>query len=337
VPAVVNLAENTNVLGPCRGAVEAAAAEASSASQYPERQRRDLVAALAGLHGVAESQILIGNGAQHVIRVIAQTFLAPGDIALGLAPTYPGYGNASTVMRARYDALPAMHGGYQTSAWATAAATARIAWLCSPNNPTGCVLSHAAADEIVRALPARGLAVIDQTYRDFADDAAIADGVALLRDGAPVIIVHTFSKLYALAGLRIGYALGSAPHIAAMFERLDTFPVNRAGQAAAVAALRDTEHQAATLAFVRRGRRQLEVGLDDLGVTFFRSQANFVTACFGDAAARVLERAQDAGYVLRSMDGAWGLPGWLRITVGLEQHNADVLLAIATALGDARA
>jgi histidinol-phosphate aminotransferase len=336
VPAVVNLAENTNVLGPCRGAVEAVAREAAGANQYPERQRQDLVAALAALHGVGADQVMIGNGAQHVIRVIAQTFLAPGDRAVGLAPTYPGYGNASTVMRAHYETLPAVDGGYDTEAWVRAAATARIAWLCTPNNPTGCALPAASAERIVRALPPDGLAVIDQTYRDFADDASIVDGVAMLRGGAPVIVVHTFSKLYALAGLRIGYALASASHIGAMLQRLDTFPVNRAGQAAAVEALRDTAHQAATLAFVRQGRRQIEAGLRQLGVPFFPSQANFVTARFGDAAPRVLESARNAGYALRSMDGIWGLPGWIRITVGLEHHNADVLRVLAAALAGTR-
>ena len=278
-------------------------------NQYPERQRRDLVHALAALHGVGENQIVIGNGAQHVIRVIAQTFLAPGDAAVGLAPTYPGYSNASSVMRAQYTALPAVDGGYDTGAWVKAVASARLAWLCTPNNPTGCTLSHEAARKIVGALPADGIAVIDQTYRDFSKDPAVADGIALLRGGAPVVIVHTFSKLYALAGLRIGYAVASAAHITSMLERLDTFPVNRAGQAAAVAALRDTEHQTATIAFVRQGRRQLEAGLRDLGVKFFPSQANFVTAHFGEAAGRVLERAKEAGYALRSMDGIWGLPG----------------------------
>jgi histidinol-phosphate aminotransferase len=336
VPAVLNLAENTNVLGPCQGAIAAVVAEAASANLYPERQRRDLVAALARLHSVDENQILIGNGAQHVIRVIAQTFLAPGQKTVGLAPTYPGYANASTIMRARYEAVPAEQGGYDTVAWVRAVAAVRIAWLCTPNNPTGCGLSHAAAREVIGALPTDGLAVIDQTYRDFADDATVTNGVALLRDGAPVIIVHTFSKLYALAGLRVGYALASAAHVAAMLERLDAFPANRAGQAAALAALRDTEHQAATLAFVRQGRRQLETGLRDLGIRFFPSQANFVTAHFADAAPRVLERARDAGYALRSMDGIWGLPGWLRITVGLAHHNTDVLAAIASAVGAAR-
>jgi histidinol-phosphate aminotransferase len=335
--AILNLAENTNVLGPCKGAIAAVASEAAGANQYPERQRRDLIQALAALHGVGENQIVIGNGAQHVIRVIAQTFLAPRDDAVGLAPTYPGYSNASNVMLARYSAVPARDGGYDTGAWVKAVASARIAWLCTPNNPTGCALSHAAAREIVGALPPNGIAVIDQTYRDFSEDPAITDGIALLRGGAPVVVVHTFSKLYALAGLRIGYAVASAAHIGAMLERLDTFPVNRAGQAAAVAALADAEHQAATLAFVRQGRRQLETGLRQLGVTYFPSHANFVTARFGEAAPRVLERAKEAGYALRSMDGIWGLPGWLRITVGLEQHNADVLRAIAASMAGARA
>jgi histidinol-phosphate aminotransferase len=335
--APVDLSQNTNVLGPGRGATEAAAREAASASQYPERQSRVLLEALAHLHGVGTNQIIVGNGAQHVLRVLAQTFLGPGDVAVGLSPTYPGYKNATAVMRATYRPVAAVDGGYDIAPWIRAVADARLAWLCTPNNPTGRALSHAAARRIIAALPPSGIAVFDQTYRDFIDAADVADGLALQKEGAPVIVVHTFSKLYGLAGLRVGYALARPDQVTAMLERLDAFPVNRAGQAAAVAALADIEHQDETRRFVLEGRRQLEDGLRRLGVPFFPSQANFVTAQFGAACEQVLRAAKDGGYVLRPMDGQWGLPGWLRITIGFHHHNADVLRVVEAVLQAARA
>lgn len=328
----VDLSQNTSVLGPSRGAVEAASREAASAHEYPERQSGALVGALARLHGVGMDQIIVGNGAQHVLRVIAAAFLGPGDVAVGLTPTYPGYRNASATMRATYRPVEASDGGYDAARWEAAVADARLAWLCTPNNPTGRPLKHDDAAKIVAALPPQGIAVFDETYRDFVDEPDAADGLALLRAGARVIVVHTFSKLYGLAGLRVGYALAWPEHITALLERLDAFPVNRAGQAAAVAALADVAHQADSRRFVLQGRRQLEAGLRRLGVPFFPSQANFVTANFGDACARIKQTTQEAGYVVRAMDGPWGLPGWLRITVGFEQHVTDILRAIETSL-----
>lgn len=334
---LIDLAQNTSVLGASPAAVTAAAAETANANQYPERQSRALLEALARLHGVGTDQIMVGNGAQHVLRIIAQTFLAPGDVAVGLSPTYPGYKNATAVMRASYREVAALEGGYDADAWARATVDARLVWLCTPNNPTGRALSQPAAERIVAAMSPTGIAVADETYRDFVDDPTVADGLSLQKAGAPVIVVHTFSKLYALAGLRVGYAIARPDQVAAMLDRLDAFPVNRAGQAAAVAALSDARHQDESRRFVLAGRRQLEDGLRRLRVTFFPSQANFVTAHFGHNAVRVLDAAKTVGYILRSMDGQWGLPGWVRITVGFEHHNTDVLRAIAASLQEGRA
>jgi histidinol-phosphate aminotransferase len=329
---VVDLSSNTSVLGPSAKALDAAAQTLQDANLYPERQSKALLAALAQRHGVGTDQIMIGNGAQHVLRVIAATLLEPGDVAVGLDPTYPGYRNATDNQRGVYRKVPAVEGGYNADAWIQAVRDARLAWVCTPNNPTGRALQHDDAVRIVAALPPRGLAVIDSTYRDFVEDPTLADGLALLKEGAPVIVVHTFSKLYGLAGLRVGYAVAHPPLIAAMLERLDAFPVNRAGQAAALAALGDEAHQAESRRCVVEGRRRLEDGLRRLGVEFFPSQANFVTARFGDACPRVLEAAAEAGYLLRPMDGIWGLPGWLRITVGFEAHVREVLAVIEASL-----
>lgn len=336
-PTVIDLSQNTSVLGPSQSAVDAAAREVTRANAYPERQHRPLLTALARLHEVGVDQIVLGNGAQHVLRVIAQTFLAPGDVAVGLTPTYPGYKNATGVMRAVYRSVPAVAGGYDEAAWIHAVGDARVAWLCTPNNPTGRPLAHDAAARIVDALAVRGIAVFDETYRDFADEPGSADGLAFLHAGRPVIVVHTFSKLYGLAGLRVGYAVARPQDIAAMLERLDAFPVNRAGPAAAVAALEDARHQAESRRLVLDGRRQLQDGLSRLGIEYFPSQTNFVTAHFGDAAERVMLELKRAGYLVRSMEGSWGLPGWVRITVGFDRHNAAVLHAIEASLQGTRA
>jgi histidinol-phosphate aminotransferase len=233
--------------------------------------------------------------------------------------------------------VPAIAGGYDVAAWMEAVGAARIAWLCTPNNPTGRALFQGDAARIVARLSGHGIAVFDETYRDFVDAADCADGLAFLREGAPVIVVHTFSKLYGLAGLRVGYALARPGDIAAMLERLDAFPVNRAGQAAAVAALADVEHQQRSRQFVLAGRRQLEAGFRQLGIEFFPSQANFVTAKFGEACDRVVQDLREAGILVRPMDGPWGLPGWARITVGFEEHNTAVLRSIGASLRKATA
>jgi histidinol-phosphate aminotransferase len=250
------------------------------------------------------------------------------DSVLALAPTYPGYLKATKMVHAAYRALPARAGGYDGDEWVQAVPTARVVWCCTPNNPTGAVLKHDDALRIVRVLPSGSVAVFDETYRDFCTDPNAANGMELVQAGMPAIVVRTFSKLYGLAGARVGYAVTHPDLAAAMLEHLDAFPVNRFGQAAAVAALSDAEHQAATRAYVLAGRAQLEDGLRRLNVEFIPSQANFVTANFGAACDGVVQTLQGAGYLVRAMDGPWGLPGWVRITVGLEAHNTAVLRAI---------
>ena len=323
-PALVDLSANENVLGPSPHARVAARNELDRIHRYPERQSRELLDRLATRHHVGRNQLLLGNGAQHVLRIIAATYLTSDDQAIGLGPTYPGYRNATATMHARYRSIPAESGGYgDLDSWTRAAGRAKLAWLCTPNNPTGCILTQTQAEAILAALPKGSIAVFDETYRDFVDDPNAADGTALLQTGAPVIVVHTFSKLYGLAGLRIGYAIAQPEVIEALLQRLDSFPVNRLAQVAALAALADDEYQDAGRQLVLSGRRQLQQGLERLGIEFYPSQANFVTANFGDQAERVADHIQQSGYVVRPMHGKWELPGWIRITVGLEpaQHR----------------
>ena len=332
----VNLANNENVLGPSPRAREAAVRALEDLHCYPERQNRAVLGALAELHGVDPTQILTGNGAQHVLRVIAATFLTTGQKAVALAPTYTGYISATQTMHATYQSLPAKHGGYDVGAWIDVAPSAQLLWLCSPNNPTGCVLKQQDAEAILQQLPRRSTVVFDAAYGDFVDDADAADGFRLLREDTRVIVVKTFSKLYGLAGLRLGYAVASADRIAAMMDRLDTFATNRPAQAAALAALADQNHQAATKRLVSEGRKLLRDGLMQLGLEVYPSQANFVTVRVGAARDRVVAEAHDAGYLIRPLSGPWGLPDAVRIGVGRPEHIHDVLAAFSRAIQDER-
>jgi len=323
----VDLSNNENILGASPQAVEAAREALSRIHKYPPRQGAEIVGRLASVHGVQSDQVILGNGAQHVLRVIAATFLGPGRVAVGLDPTYTGYQAATTVARSTFIGVPASNGGYDRAAWVDAVREVDLVWFCSPNNPTGCAATMADARAVLAAAPRTATFVFDATYSDFLDDPEAADADTLLREDSRVVIVKTFSKLYGLAGLRVGYAVASRDRVAELQERIDTFPVNQIALAAGSAAIDDTEHQQKTRDLVLSGRAQLTAGFAALGLEAYVSQANFVTVRVGDLRDAIIERAADSGYLIRSLAGLWRLPQHVRVTVGEPKHNEGVLEA----------
>jgi len=325
VGELARLSANENPLGPSPRVVEAVAREAARVHLYPDGGATALRAALARRLGVTPGELLVGNGADELIGLIARAAFEPGDEVVVPEPSFEPYGTSATIAGAR--AVPSPLAGYATDLEdvrrkVTDRTTAVM--LCSPHNPTATIVREKPLRAFLEALgDDPPLVILDEAYRDFVDDPEYPDGVALLRRHPRLILLRTFSKIAALAGLRVGYAVARAETLDWLNRVREPYNVNRLGQVAALTALEDEAHWERSRRFVIEERRFLSEGLGRRGYTFPPSQSNFLLVKVPDAAAR-REKLLRAGILVR--DGAdVGFPGHLRISVGLRATNEKLL------------
>lgn len=328
---LVELGSNENPYGPSPRVREAVLAALDDLHRYPDPLGGDLKRALAALHRVADTQILLGNGSHELLMQFAQVFAGPDAGVVASQYGFAVYALAAQAAGAEFVAAPAfarehaMPRGHDLDAIAASVApSARIVYLANPNNPTGTWFGADALASLLARVPDGTLVVVDEAYAEMADAPDYASALPLLARHSNLIVTRTFSKAYALAGLRIGYAVAHPDLIAVMERVRESFNVNALGLAAAEAALADVEHLRATCEANARERAALAAALRERGVNCTPSQTNFLLAEFG-ADSVALERELVArGAVLRPMAG-YGLPESLRITVGDADENARLL------------
>ncbi|HEY8487092.1 MAG TPA: histidinol-phosphate transaminase [Limnochordales bacterium] len=330
---VVKLSANENPLGPSPLAVEALQRAAWEAHRYPDSACRALREALAARLGVAASQIVVGNGADNLISLLADALVAPGEAVAVPRVSFSSYAIAARVRRARVQSVPMA--GWEIDEEALLAALhqgARVAFLCNPNNPTGLLLSRDRLFRLVDRLPDERVLVLDEAYVEFAEDPSAQEvGPELVRQGAPVVVLRTFSKIYGLAGLRVGYALAPAPVAQAMWRVREVFATNRLAEAAALAALSDEAHVRRSREMVQQGRHQLYGLLGAMGLEYLPSQANFLWVRTGVPSQELVPRLAREGVLVRP-GHFWGYPDWLRVTVGTAAQNLRFAEVLGTAL-----
>jgi histidinol-phosphate aminotransferase len=322
---VAALASNENPLGASPAAVKAAVAAMESAHCYPDSAARSLSAALAERHGVATGNVVTGNGADNVLRTIALGLLRHGDEAVVPSPSFSVYETDSILAGATVRVASIEEGDPTDAVVAAITPKTKVVWLASPNNPTGAAMNTADLERIVAALPDLATLVVDQAYWEFSPDGAAIDALPLVRRGAPVVVVRTFSKAYGLAGLRIGYLCGPAPIVQELLKVREPFTLSNVAESAAVAALDDHEHLTATLDLVARGRERLTAALRERGLTVGPTHGNFVWVDLGVDAAAVAETLSYRGVAIRP-GTAWQRPTFARITIGTEAQH-ELLLA----------
>jgi histidinol-phosphate aminotransferase len=322
---LIRLSANENPLGPSPRVVEAIRREAGRVHLYPDGGSLALREALAVRLGVEPAQIVIGNGADELIALVALAAFDRGDEVVVPAPSFEPYATSVRLAGAQLRGSPLA--GYETDlddVRARVTPRTKAIILCSPHNPATTIVRR---EPLVRLLEALGddspLVVLDEAYRDFCDDPEYPDGVRLLERFPRLILLRTFSKIAALAGLRVGYAVAS-PEAIDRFNRVRApYNVNRLGQAAALAALEDPEHWERTRRLVLHEREFLSAELQRRGLTFPPSQANFFLVKVPGATAvgaRLLRR----GLLVR--DGAGiGFPDHLRISIGTREVNTRLL------------
>jgi len=328
VDRLVRLSANENPVGASPRVVEAIAREASRAHLYPDGGSTRLREALGERLGVAADQIVVGNGADELLSLVAWAAIDPGDEVVVPQPSFEPY--TTVVELAGGRVVPSPLAGYETDVDGMrrlVTPRTKAVVVCSPHNPAGTIVRRGPLLALLDALAADPpLVVLDEAYRDFCDDPDYPDGVALLARYPRLVVLRTFSKIAGLAGLRVGYAIG-APETMDRLNRVRApYNVNRLGQVAAVAALEDRDHWERTRRVVLEERAFLSRELARRGFTFPPSQANFLLVKIADA-AEARQRLLRAGLVVR--DGALvGFPGHLRISVGTRDVNERLLATI---------
>ena len=331
---VIKLASNEGAAGPLPAARAAIESVSSSTYRYPEAYASRLCGALAQLHRCEPDRIIAGAGVCALIAHICSAFLKEGDEVVVGDPTFHLYRLEALRTGAVVVCVPlTAAGSYDLAAMRAAVGSrTRIVYVCTPNNPTGGLTAREELDEFLRGLPARVLPVIDEAYFEYVEHPDYPDPVRIHhRDGRPAIILRTFSKIYGLAGLRVGYAMAPAEAVATLRRIQNPYEVNRAAQAAALASLTDLPALDGRREHNTLSREKLSAALADLGLKPLASQGNFVCVKVG-VAKRVAAALEALGVIVRPLD-AMGDPSSIRITIGTAEENARFLQQLRTVIG----
>ena len=333
---IVKLASNENPRGPGPKALAAIATAAADVTRYPDGNGFALRAALAARLGVSAGSLVLGNGSNDVLELVTQAFLTPGDEAIYAQHAFAVYPLATHARGARGIEVPAKDYGHDLAAMLAAVTPrTRVVFVANPNNPTGTWIDGAAMEAFVAKVPREVVVVLDEAYDEYLAPADRSRSVSWIGRYPNLIVSRTFSKAYGLAALRVGYGVMD-PSVADLLNRVrQPFNVNSLAQAAAIAALADTAYVEESARVNREGMRQIEAGLAGLGVAFVPSHGNFLLVNVGDG-ARVYAALLRDGVIVRPV-GNYGLPGFLRVTVGLPAENERFLTALGRALGRPRA
>jgi len=334
ISGAIKLASNESPLGPSRRALEAVVQATENLNRYPDGSsfylRRELAASL----GVAGEQLIFGTGSSEPLELLAKCFLGRGDEAVFLWPSFAMYpivvrGMAATPVEVGLGA------GYRADIDALLGAVnerTRLVVLANPNNPTGTSVGQVEFDRLVNELPDHVILVHDEAYLDYVRRDDFPDTLAAIARRNSVVALRTFSKIYGLAGLRIGYAIGDPELIGYLERARHPFNVTSLAQAAAQAALKDREHVERVRDLTHAGLRVLESAFDELGLDYARSDANFILFEVPDDARELYERLLRRGVITRPLTG-FGLARHLRVTVGLPAENERFLQALRAELG----
>ncbi|TDG00391.1 histidinol-phosphate transaminase [Paenibacillus piri] len=330
---VIKLASNENPLGPSPKAVEAIKNSIPELHRYPDAGAKLASAAIASQLDLKPGQLIVTNGGDELISLVSEAFLEADDEIVIPAPSFSEYEFGAYLMGARTVPVP-LTADFRYDVDAMLAAVTprtKLMYICSPNNPTGTYLPEAGLRRILDTIPKHILVVIDSAYSYFASADDYSSGLEFVRAGYPVIVLQTFSKIFGLAGIRIGFGAAPESVIRTILKVKEPFNVNALAQAAASAAITDDEHVQASVQVNEKGREQLYKGFRELGLAYTESMGNFVLVELGPDAQSIYEQLLARGIIVR-YGGTWGLGGHVRISVGLPEENDTLLVNLRAIL-----
>ncbi len=336
IDEVVKLASNENPYGPSPKAIEAVSAAALQLHRYPDPRGHELRQALALHHSVPAEQLCLGNGSNELIDLICRVFASRGEHAVFGQPSFPCYRIGSVAQELSFTAVPLrdhLHWNVDDLLDAVTAET-KLLFVSNPNNPTGSYLARDELERLLRSLPERVLAVIDEAYVEYANADDFVPATELRDARERLAILRTFSKAYGLAALRVGYVIGT-PELVTNLNRLRApFNVGTPGQIAAKVALADGAHLRASVEATVRDRGVLTAALQATGLQVAPSQANFVLVNVQRPGRAVYDALLHEGVIVRAMPEP--LQSWIRVTVGQPEENERFLRSLERVLRDSR-
>ena len=329
--SIVKLASNENPRGPSPKVLAAIAEAAGDITRYPDGNGFALKNALAARFNVSADAIVLGNGSNDVLELVSHAFLRPGDEAVYAQHAFAVYPLATQARGATGVEVPAKDFGHDLDAMREAITPrTRVVFVANPNNPTGTWLAPARVRAFVASVPRDVVVVLDEAYNEYLAPDEQAHATSWIAEYPHLVVSRSFSKAYGLAALRVGYGVAH-PEVADLMNRVrQPFNVNALAQAAAVAALADTAYVDESRALNRAGMKQLAAAMAKLGRRMLPSHGNFVIVHVGDA-TKVYQSLLQDGVIVRPVAN-YGLPEWLRVTVGLPEENERFVAALAAAL-----
>ncbi|AQS56709.1 histidinol-phosphate transaminase [Novibacillus thermophilus] len=325
---VIKLASNENPFGCSPYVLEHLLPSAKEAALYPDGAARELREQMARHLGIEEGQLLFGNGSDELVQLISRCYLQPGTNAVMADVTFPRYETNCRIEGADVIKVPLKDGTHDLDAMAQAVNDeTKVVWLCNPNNPTGTMVTHDDVVQFLDQIPSSALVVMDEAYVEYVTDDRFPDSLSLLSEYPNLIILRTFSKIYGLASLRVGYGIASPDILTELNRVREPFNVNALAQRAGVLALEDQSFVQDCRTKNTSGIEQLTSAFDRLNMRYFPSQANFVFVQTGVPSEEVFQHLLEQGIIVRH-DTSWGFPTGIRVTIGSQEENAAFIQAL---------
>ncbi|ATW27490.1 histidinol-phosphate transaminase [Candidatus Formimonas warabiya] len=326
---MIRLASNENPLGTSPKALEAMKQALDDAYLYPEGSSTELRRKVAATFGIEADMVIFGNGADNILLMIAQAFIDEDDEVIVGDPTFSVYETVTRIMGGRVVKVPLRDFTYDLSAIVRKITPqTKLIFVCNPNNPTGSLVTEKEVAQFMDQVPAHCVVVFDEAYAEFVQERNYPQTIRYIHHQKNVLMVRTLSKIFGLAGVRIGYALGPQKLINVLCKVAEPFPVNRVAQAGGLAALDDGEFVKRVLEVNEEGKHYLYEQFSQLGMSYVPSHTNFVFVHLGMDGKLAFQKLWEKGIVIRPGD-IWNLPEFSRITIGTAEQNEKLVKALA--------
>jgi histidinol-phosphate aminotransferase len=330
---IVKLASNESPIGPSPLALEAAQTALQNIRMYPEGSCYVLRSKLAEHLGVPENMLMFGNGSDDLLHNLGLSFLQSTDEVVTGAPTFSQYRAACNLAGATMREAPLRNYTFDLDALADLFnEKTRMVFVANPNNPTGTMNTAAEVERLLDRLPERALLILDEAYYEYVESGDYPDSIQYVRDGRNVVVLRTFSKIYALAGLRVGYGIADPAIVRYIDQVREPFNVNSVAQYAAAASLDDPGQVKRNREITHAGKELLAAAFEQMGLDYAPSQANFVFVDFGRDSMQICDDLMRRGVIIRP-GKPFGTPTCARVTIGTQEENERFLRALKEVLG----
>jgi len=325
---IIKLASNENPLGPAPLAIEAIKEAASRVHLYPDGNGYYLKNDLAEHLKVKPENIILGNGSNEVLQIIGETFVEPGDEMIYSEQAFVVYMLVSKICQAKAVTSPLKDYTHDLEAMADCITNnTKVIFIANPNNPTGTMVNASQVEEFMKRVPDDVLVAFDEAYYEYVERSDVPQTLKYVHDGRNVIVLRTFSKIYGLAGLRIGYGIANEEIIEIMNRVRQPFNANLVAQAAARVSLKDKEHVSKSRRVNNKGKSYLYGKLEEIGLDYVPSEANFLLIHLGRSGKEVADELLKLGVIVRPVAG-YDFPNSIRVTVGTPEENQRVIEAL---------